>query len=33
VGFLSANVACALERDDIAPSLRAEHTCLLGDSG
>jgi hypothetical protein len=33
VGFLAANVAYALERDDIAPSLRAELTRLLGDSG
>jgi len=30
IGFLTANVAYALERDDIAPALRAELTELLG---
>jgi hypothetical protein len=31
--LLAANVAYALEREDIALSLRAELTRLLGDSG
>ncbi len=30
IGFLAANVAYALERDDIAPALRAEIKALLG---
>jgi len=30
VGFLSANIAYALARDDIAPALRAEIKTLLG---
>ena len=33
MGFLAGNVAHALERDDIAPWLRAELTRLLGASG
>ncbi len=32
VGFLAANIAYALERDDIAPAMRAELKRLLGDS-
>src|SRR5204863_1329450 len=32
VGFLAANVAYALERDDIAPAMRAELKRLLGDA-
>jgi hypothetical protein len=31
VGFLSANIAYALERPDIAPAMRAELKRLLGD--
>ena len=31
IGFLTANVAYALERDDIAPAMRAELKRLLGD--
>jgi hypothetical protein len=31
--LLAANVAYALERHDVAPSLRAELSRLLGDSG
>ncbi len=31
VGFLAANIAYALERDDIAPAMRAELKRLLGD--
>jgi UTP--glucose-1-phosphate uridylyltransferase len=31
VGFLAANVAYALERDDIAPAMRAELKRLLGE--
>src|SRR5215813_14147721 len=31
VGFLAANIAYALERDDIAPGMRAELKRLLGD--
>ena len=31
VGFLAANVAYALEREDIAPAFRAEIKRLLGD--
>jgi UTP--glucose-1-phosphate uridylyltransferase len=31
IGFLAANIAYALERDDIAPALRAEIKSLLGD--
>ena len=31
VGFLTANVAYALERSDIAPAMRAELRRLLGD--
>ena len=31
VGFLAANVAYALERDDIAPAVRAELDRLLTD--
>src|SRR5713101_235187 len=30
IGFLAANIAYALERDDIAPALRAEIKSLLG---
>src|SRR5438093_1633166 len=30
IGFLAANIAYALERDDIAPVLRAEIKSLLG---
>src|SRR5229473_3147515 len=30
IGFLTANIAYALERDDIAPALRAEIKSLLG---
>jgi UTP--glucose-1-phosphate uridylyltransferase len=30
VGFLAANIAYALERDDLAPAVRAELTRLLG---
>jgi len=30
IGFLAANIAYALERDDIAPALRAEMKTLLG---
>lgn len=30
IGFLAANIAYALERDDIAPALRAEIKALLG---
>ncbi|TMJ89617.1 MAG: UTP--glucose-1-phosphate uridylyltransferase [Alphaproteobacteria bacterium] len=32
VGFLAANIAYALERDDIAPAMRAELKRLLGDA-
>ena len=32
VGFLSANIAYALERPDIAPAMRAELKRLLGDA-
>ncbi len=31
IGFLAANVAYALERDDIAPAMRAELKRLLGE--
>jgi UTP--glucose-1-phosphate uridylyltransferase len=30
IGFLTANIAYALEREDIAPALRAEIKGLLG---
>jgi UTP--glucose-1-phosphate uridylyltransferase len=30
IGFLAANIAYALEREDIAPALRAEIKALLG---
>jgi hypothetical protein len=30
LGFLTANIAFALARDDIAPALRAELKALLG---
>jgi UTP--glucose-1-phosphate uridylyltransferase len=33
VGFLAANIAYALERDDIAPAVRAELTRLLANGG
>ena len=31
VGFLAANISYALERDDLAPAVRAELQRLLGD--
>ena len=31
VGFLAANIAYALERDEIAPAVRAELKRLLGE--
>jgi UTP--glucose-1-phosphate uridylyltransferase len=30
IGFLAANIAYALQREDIAPALRAEIKALLG---